>query len=688
MTDYVCVATGDWNTASTWDVGSGYPGDGLGASDTATIGAYTVTAPASLTISAANAVALATGGTAINAKARLVNNGTLNLTSWTMNAFTRFTIGAGSLLDTSGGNFNITSSAAGRYIFDSSATSTSRGVVDLGGGNWERSGFDVKSYVHFQYVDFKNLGNCFFTIMDYGSTLTDGDTTFGTSGAYVEDCIVEDCTLNDGVAVPRFGGARVAGLKFIFRRNDVVGWTGTYGVYLADYGGASRAGTKDLSHNTFKQAGGTIRVLGYEFDLKDSVLDDVVVYAISSIQIIESANLYRLKTQDLSSADGDSIKSSYIATEKDNPHTLQGYSTVTNNVIQVTYSLGYTDDGDHALVSPLLDQTFNYNIILEEKSGVFLNALGSARSKIYNVNHNTLYGNYNAYGSLARNEAGGSFTGALSLHDNLIINKAVISGSLGFNLTTVLDDQVTAMDNNGWYQIETKYSGVTSATKTAGVTAGYGGNDIEGNPEFFAPTRKLETWDAANGSGTGTVDAAVTYMLGINGYDSTNKTQVAANAVSELPSDIVEWVSAGLAPQNVIYNGTASDSTDVGAVAYSAASGTLKTGSGVLISNPATIAGTGQRKIKATGALASNQALIVGAGKRKIIATGLLQSNNASILGAGIRTIKGAGALISGMASISGNNKQLSPSYEAMNMPLSISAVIAMRLSDAPTATN
>lgn len=111
-------------------------------------------------------------------------------------------------------------------------------------------------------------------------------------------------------------------------------------------------------------------------------------------------------------------------------------------------------------------------------------------------------------------------------------------------------------------------------------------------------------------------------------------------------------------------------------------------GVGVLLSGNATLAGVGLRVVNSSGILQSGNASLTGFGLRKIQGVGALQSGNANITGIGLRTVNGIGALFSGSATITGNDKIISPTYEVINMPFTTEHVMSMPLSNDPTATH
>lgn len=82
-----------------------------------------------------------------------------------------------------------------------------------------------------------------------------------------------------------------------------------------------------------------------------------------------------------------------------------------------------------------------------------------------------------------------------------------------------------------------------------------GGNDVNVNPQFADTTRNIVTWDTAQGSGTGTVTAALNY--------------ISADIVTRIAA-LTAWVRAGYAPGNISVKDAGHDGVTIGAVEYAA----------------------------------------------------------------------------------------------------------------------
>ena len=581
MTDYIATQSGNWNDAATWG-GSGYPQSSL---DTATIGAFTVTIPTAISITCGQITQGGNSGT----WAVLQVDGTLTQDGGpiTLNHYSDLHIGAGGTLDLNGNNIegqwgssNIKLSFLGAESNRCTLTSSVAGTGD------------IKSYLpasefwgalDFQYCD----------IVDIGAF------TGGRASSVANSVNIRDTVFVDPASTPTLGGARHPDADFKIERCDIRGNATTPQIMLSiiNRPTALGAGVLSLDSLTFYREGGGGQLRTTSNSVQDIVLtncvfDDVTLQRLATSgagNTIQRDNLMRLSSNAAtvgSSTLGEcTIDQSYLVMTGDNPHTVDtSHSVFTDNVIEALYA-SFSDHGDHFVVSDK-DATVAGNVILEEKSGVFINAVGYTRTGNYTVNHNTVVGNYNnSYGALCRDESGGVYAGTLNLYSNIVYNKTPFTGSIGFNMTAANQDQVTAMNNNNWHQIDNRYSGVTSATKTAGVTADYGDQDTAHDPQFLDSTRNIAQWDLIEGTGAGTVDAAVSELIKINGYNATLKTQVPAEKTTHTVVALHTWVRDGFAPTNAALQGAAHDSGDVGAIPYVSSAIELA-GASVSVSTP------------------------------------------------------------------------------------------------------
>jgi len=573
VVDYVKVNGGAWNLAASWDIGVGWPSSGA---DTASMANYDTEIPVGVSITCG---AITMTGTSAISRTRLNLNGSLEITAdMTLNSWNEFNIAGGAVLELGGNDVLFTSNVGNRNRLVWIGTSLSRVKVRssiAGSGRIHMTGVAFQCHVDMDYIDFVDIAGLGG---DWNSRGIGDNFTF-TAGETIR---LEHFTFT-GCGASAIGGNLHANATQIIRYGDIRNpSTSSYSLHVVDTNEMSLGtGTIALSHITFDSDAtnkglrlGTRRLPAMEVMVFSNTPYFAITVSGHDPDVTDSFFHINAGFTGTSIAEGasGSCVDSYVIHEKNNPKPFNAiFSEITRPVMELVWTDSYTDDGDLCILSPSSPLTVSHGLVLDEKSCVLGNALGSAMADIYNFFNCTLVGNYDAaYGSIFRTESGGSVTGTLNLTNTIIYNKTPVVGSLGFNFDAAVpaDDQVTSMDSQCWYQIDDKYHGVTSATKTAGVTVGYGGNDIEEDPEFFDVTRSAANWDLTQGLGVGTVASVVADMLNINGYDDATKSQIAANASPRRPIDLHAWVRDGYRTTNVLLANTGEGGVTIGAMEY------------------------------------------------------------------------------------------------------------------------
>ena len=148
------------------------------------------------------------------------------------------------------------------------------------------------------------------------------------------------------------------------------------------------------------------------------------------------------------------------------------------------------------------------------------------------------------------------------------MNYNVDDTNRAINIDTPQDDVIDTMDYNNYFGYGVNiYYQVTSATKTAGVTVGYGGNDTLLDPSFRDTSRSFATYGGEVGVSE-TSSAVIDYYMQINGYTSASNRQVSANANNANVSSLVSWVREGFQPTNSLLENAGHDGVTVGAMPY------------------------------------------------------------------------------------------------------------------------
>lgn len=552
MALFTSVQSGDFDVASTWDVGSGFPG----ASDTfAIVSTHTVTIPVGLS---ANTTGTISGSTDPN-RAVLIINGSLQLTANMVSSlFNRLQMGPGATLDLNGFNYFTTdNSSSTQYNFivvEGTALSRAKIISSVAGtGNIsDNGGVKTIGEIDIEYCDFTDCGQIKL------------DAAFNSGLNFnMRHCTFVGCDM------PDLGGTFHMDNDFTFENVDVRDSVTTISNRVMTLTVDPRIGVGSGGITTVGGITGKSSVAGLFFRTSGPVggwgqivLDDLIFNPLGS-SAEELNNYFGREIGSLI----DFVNDVYLFTPSDNPHTIVRTANRFSGIIEATYAEGHTDNGDHFFLQYADDCGVDNALILEGESGALLNAIQQNYTGNYYASNNTLVGNYTLYGALFIRENGGTLISpsTLNMYDNIIYNRVPFAGSNGMRADGPAD-QITAMDYNAWFDIDNPYDGATSATKTPGVTDDYGGRDlIDIDPQFVDDTRSLATW-ALQETGTGTDQAGIDHLLGINGYDAATKSQIAANESGAVISELTAWVRAGYAPTNPAYDGAGSTGTYIGAI--------------------------------------------------------------------------------------------------------------------------
>lgn len=541
MALFTAVASGNYDDPATWDVGSGYPG----ASDTFAIGAgFTVTVPEALTVSSTGQLS----GSGSDTRGSLVINGNLTLTgNLDLQEYNHVQVNGGGVLDIDG------------FSLVAATTSSQNSVNSL----QIQGTIDNRATLRSSTIGVGDIKYHGPIVLNYADIIDTGEWTVASQFYSGNNTLIE-WVVFDGCAHISFGTLCHWDNDWTIRHLDFRN-SRSATRYMAKIGINRTSGTSpgigtqnDISHITAQISGSVDR---FEWQLEDMpkhyiVMDRVTDYSVTRSNPLKTKSFTRLNSTDRTIEQGfcSEHRDCYAFSEVDNPHTYILVGSVTRGVIEATYGDGYTDAGDHYILSSSNNRTITDALILEKQTGVLLNALGSDKTAIYEAVNCTLYGNYDAaYGALFRTESGGSVSGSVNMYSNLIYNLGTNTDAWGMNIDNGLEDQVNEMDFNAWWNFGDPYHGATSATKTAGTTGGYGGNDLlDVDPVFNDTSRDFAAW-AGFITGTATVDAGVNHLLKLNGYDSSIKSQTSANVINETPMDAIEWVRVGFIAESTSY---------------------------------------------------------------------------------------------------------------------------------------
>ncbi len=540
---FTSKATGNWTAegATTWNE-AGHPDYG----DTVAIAnghIVTVDATHNIGITTCNGgLTLATGVTA-------TASGALTLGSA---ADSTFTFGAGSTLALGANNL-----ALGRVSIVSNATSASWAYV-TGTGQIVTSGTPKQSLgtaaAPLKYVSWQITGNILFGL--------DGTTGALTNQMYFQNCAF----VGGGANTFKIGmlnttplATNISITETDFREIGEITLTSDTGTKIA---------TRDFKHNSMNNSttytGITLQgSTGWDFD--GTVFGN---YHFSTSHTIGGHTLKNtLQYMTLgATATGYLVASSVRAawTSKDN--------YVYNNMANSRYFLTDTDgggsgtqliagnifelmqtDGDWIALNSALAMNILRNIVLDAGSdGFCFSVSANANTPTINIARNTIFakesfasGGGLLYFKTATNAA------AINEVNNLLSAAATKTIGYGNWVDTIHQDIHYAGYND--------YDGVTTnwAEINAGNWENHDGTDLTTTgelndvaPQFKDSARNIAKWNSTVNGGTETAAAALAYLLAINGYNATTKTQSDTPSV-RYPSDLVTWVKEGFQVQNV-----------------------------------------------------------------------------------------------------------------------------------------
>lgn len=266
------------------------------------------------------------------------------------------------------------------------------------------------------------------------------------------------------------------------------------------------------------------------------------------------------------------IQGSYFYGNYDNEHVINhtssggtGTHAIHGNVFELRL---VSDPPNTAFIGPLATDFYeNLCLGFQELIGN-IGAISSGTQRFYN---NTVYqqgdADYAGIGVLFTCD--GSNTGGIQVYNNLLA--ADTSFNMGVKNLGTSDFTLAYLGYNGWYNVTTAYVGTNfgsgGATAYMVVTDDHTANDVVGDPSFVDSTRRLSAWTAGGGIGTPSAANAIAYLLAINGYNGTTKTQ------SDTPSaqgaaDLVTWVRAGFKVQAAALNNAGLGGVTIGACDY------------------------------------------------------------------------------------------------------------------------
>jgi len=164
---------------------------------------------------------------------------------------------------------------------------------------------------------------------------------------------------------------------------------------------------------------------------------------------------------------------------------------------------------------------------------------------------------------------------AITIHSCLMIGvNAAASHLVDTDIGT--DQDYKFIDHMCYWQVTTPYNNITVANDTiAQGQPGFGGNDINADPQMLNKDANIQTWDLSLG-GPGTLDHAYGEVLKVNGFDRDgNAATFDSNFTRE---NYLTYIRNQLAPRNIALQGAGYLGVDMGAlsVIIAAAVGSIR----------------------------------------------------------------------------------------------------------------
>lgn len=544
---FTSVQTGSYSNSSTWG-GTRFPGDST------LIDTFYVNTGHVVTLNNNVSVRNVTGSL----------RGTLSVYGSIILAGHIYLRGGSNLRFEAGSNINlagngiIDTSVAGNRTITIAGTLENRVIIrDTTGTGYistEASDNWQNAVLNWTYCDFQNLGSDW---LFYSSTAPN-----------IQNCTFTNC----GQIQFRLSSNNV---NFTMSNCDFIGSGGgnLRPLFIRDLGGNNvTSATRLLNKCSFRHtsAGSEIFLMTRGFKIKDCVFNNIFINQFWYYTHL-TKNLFMSTSRSdplyTSVGVGSKIDSCYFWSNVDNPHDINIVSDlgdsvqIINNVFEHIYSAPFTDHGDHIIMRETATGklVISHNLLIDHKSGAFLNTLGNGPSpddptnvNLY-VHHNTLfYRDAMDYGLLYRTENGGYLSGHSEFIYNMIVNTGT-NNERGINIEIVANNIIDTIDYNCFVRlpstnISDRYYGMTSTLYTENQNW-YGGRDITVNPNFVDTTRNILSYAVTFGSVSSTEIAMLDYFLKINGYETSTQSQT--GTITDINS-LLSWVKYGYASKEIL----------------------------------------------------------------------------------------------------------------------------------------
>jgi hypothetical protein len=453
----------------------------------------------------------------------------------------------------------------GNCRVSSRATSKSWARV-TGSGSWQTHPTVRGPYQDFDlhHVSFQNTGSLSFALEHSTGILTGG-------GMQESHC----AHIRNGKITYGTGGSTLASVSISITGNDF------RDVGNITFKGASPAAAENrFEHNTVSNASvASLDIQHYPLSVKSNVFANYVIGADgASGGNSYAGNFFTFPrtapsgTNVIGISDAQeacAVRGNYFYTEAPNFHGFAFSGSGGTGTHEISYNVFeslFNFDGSNWVHAAVLAKRVHHNILLG--SGALCDNVGKKTGRGMFCYNNTIYTDRNLtpYGDLVDIESG-LYGGPFDAYNNIEAASAVAPAGSGVS-NSMAGPTVQALGivgYNSWFNVKTPYRNVGSATSGVTIARDLRIHDVYGDPLFKDPTRNLARWNAAHGSGVPSAQAAIAYLLGINGYSSQTLRQSQAPA-GRGPAALLAWVTGGFAPANPALKKAGRGGVDIGAL--------------------------------------------------------------------------------------------------------------------------
>jgi hypothetical protein len=261
------------------------------------------------------------------------------------------------------------------------------------------------------------------------------------------------------------------------------------------------------------------------------------------------------------------VHDTVVATTRSNAHTLAASNgTVGGGIVEDCVIQGEGTDDNHYGFDAGVE--YHRNIAIGGQHTYSTDA-GAGLPNLTRHTHINKIGNGD---SLIIQETTNFIPNAITIHSCLMVGVNVATSHL-VDTDIGVDQDYKFIDHMCYWHVTTPYNNVTVANDT--ITQGqpgFGGNDINADPQMLNKDANIESWDLSLG-GDGTLTHAYGEILKVNGFDRDGN--VATFDTNFTRENYLSYIRVQLAPTNIALQGAGFGGVDIGALTVVPVGGTI-----------------------------------------------------------------------------------------------------------------